>query len=108
MIAELLLILTGIYLFCGVVFAVPFAFFGVGKIDPHAARGTWGFRFLIIPGTAFLWPLLARRWFTGVSAPPEERNPHRRSVGCGRPTAESASSIGGSTPQSALRTPHSV
>jgi hypothetical protein len=77
MTASLLLILMGIYLFCGLVFAVPFAFVGVGKIDSHAAHGTWGFRLLIIPGTAFLWPLLARRWLKGVHEPPEERNAHR-------------------------------
>jgi len=77
MIAAFLLILMGAYLLCGLGFAVPFAFFGVGKIDPHAAHGSWGFRFLIMPGTILLWPLLARRWLKGVHEPPEERNAHR-------------------------------
>ena len=77
MIAEILLITTGIYLLCGLVFAIPFVLFGAGKIDPHAKHGGWGFRLLIIPGTMFLWPLLARRWLKGVQEPPEENNPHR-------------------------------
>jgi len=77
MIAEILLLVAGLYLLCGFVFAIPFVLFGVGRIDSHAAHGSWGFRLLIIPGTIFLWPLLARRWATGAHEPPEERTPHR-------------------------------
>src|SRR5437660_1991708 len=77
MIAAALLILLGAYLACGLVFAIPFALVGVKKIDPHAAHGSWGFRMLIIPGTMALWPLLLRRWVTGVKEPPEECNCHR-------------------------------
>ena len=77
MIAEILLIATGIYLLCGLVFAIPFVLVGAGKIDPHAKHGSWGFRLLIIPGTMFLWPLLASRWSKGIHEPPEENNPHR-------------------------------
>ena len=77
MIAETLLIAAGIYLLVGLAFAIPFVLVGVSKIDPHAAHGSWGFRVLIVPGTMFLWPLLARRWMTGVHEPPEENNPHR-------------------------------
>ena len=77
MIAESLLIAAGIYLLCGLAFAIPFILLGVAKVDPHAAHGSWGFRVLIIPGTMFLWPLLALRWLKGVHEPPEENNPHR-------------------------------
>jgi len=77
MIAEAFLIAVVTYLLGGLVFATPFALVGVGKIDPHAAHGSWGFRILIIPGTMFLWPLLARRWLKGIHEPPEENNPHR-------------------------------
>ena len=77
MIAEILLIAAGVYLLCGLVFAIPFVLVGAGKIDPHAAHGSWGFRVLIIPGTMFFWPLLARPWMKGVHEPPEENNPHR-------------------------------
>lgn len=65
-----------IYLGVGVVFAIAFVFKGVGKVDPAAREGTLGFRLLILPGTAALWPILARRWLAG-EGPPEERNPHR-------------------------------
>jgi hypothetical protein len=74
MIAAVLLILLGLYLAGGLLFAVPFVLLGVKKIDPHAMQGTWGFRLLIIPGAAVFWPLLLRRWLTGVPAPPEERS----------------------------------
>jgi hypothetical protein len=129
MIAELLLILMSIYLVCGLVFAAPFVLVSVGKIDPHAAHGTWAFRLLIIPGTILLWPLLACRWFKGVHQPPEERNAHRLSAECGvlnaachhqSPAAESritpeASGLQAATPpsgpfstaRSPVHTPHS-
>jgi len=73
-------VLTGIYLLFGLAFAAPFVVTGVGKIDPHAVHGTWGFRVLILPGTILLWPLLANRWLKGVKAPPEESNAHRRAA----------------------------
>jgi hypothetical protein len=74
---HVILISLGIYLVCGLVFAIPFVLVGVGRIDPHAKHGSWGFRVLIIPGTILLWPLLGRRWFRGVQEPPEENSPHR-------------------------------
>jgi len=80
MIAQILLLVAGIYLLAGLVFAIPFVWVGVEKIDPHAGHGSWGFRVLIIPGTLFLWPLLARRWVKGVHEPPEEKNSHRCAV----------------------------
>jgi hypothetical protein len=80
MIAQTLLIAAEIYLLCGLAFAIPFVLVGASKIDPHAAHGSWGFRVLIIPGTMFLWPLLARRWLKGVHEPPEENSPHRRAA----------------------------
>lgn len=80
MIAVVFLILLGVYLACGFVFAVPFVLFGVKKIDPHAAHGSWGFRLLIIPGTMVFWPLLLRRRMNGVHEPPEECDAHRRAA----------------------------
>ena len=75
--AEGLLTLFGVYLLLGAVFAFPFVLLGVGKIDSHAAHGSWGFRLLIIPGTILLWPFLARRWVKGSQEPPEENSAHR-------------------------------
>jgi len=77
MIAVIFLSLAGLYLLCGFIFAIPFVLIGVGKIDPHAAHGSWGFRILIFPGSTLLWPLLAKRWIQGIHQPPEERNAHR-------------------------------
>lgn len=79
MIAAIFLSLLGLYLACGLVFAVPFVLFGVRQVDPHAAQGSWGFRLLIIPGTMAFWPMLLRRWLKGIYVPPEERTAHRHS-----------------------------
>jgi len=65
------------YLAIGLLFAVPFALVGAGRLDEVARRGTPGFRLLIIPGAAALWPLLGWRWLSGRTAPPRERNAHR-------------------------------
>ena len=80
MIAAVFLIVLGIYLACGLVFAVAFVLFGVQKIDPHAKRGSWGFRLLIIPGSMALWPFLLQRWLGGVHEPPEPCDAHRRAA----------------------------
>jgi hypothetical protein len=77
MIAAIALILFGVYLACGFLFALPFAFLGVGRIDPHASHGSWGFRLLIIPGAVAFWPILLRRWVKGLHQPPEECTAHR-------------------------------
>jgi len=77
MIAAVLLSLLGIYLLLGLLFALAFVLFGAGRVDPHAKAGTWGFRLLIMPGAAALWPLLLSRWLRGIHEPPEQRDPHR-------------------------------
>lgn len=77
--ARLLVATVGVYLAVGVVFAVPFVWRGVARIDPCAAAGSIGFRLLILPGVTALWPLLAFRWWRGTP-PPEEHNPHRRAA----------------------------
>lgn len=79
--ANWLVILLGVYAALGLIFALAFVTRGVGRVDPAAREGTWGFRLLILPGTVALWPLLARRWLVGVTAPPEEKNPHRMAAG---------------------------
>lgn len=77
MIVPSILGLLGLYLGLGVCFAIPFVLRGANRIDPHAAQGTWGFRLLIAPGSVLLWPLLLRRWASGATHPPDERNAHR-------------------------------
>lgn len=78
--AAVFLWLLAVYLISGLAIALPFVFHGVNKIDPHAVRGSWGFRLMIIPGTMALWPLLLRRWYGHFHAPPTERNAHRRAA----------------------------
>ncbi len=52
----------GVYLALGVLFGIPFVLAGVQRIDHGAAGAGLGFRLLILPGTAALWPLLLTRW----------------------------------------------
>jgi hypothetical protein len=75
-VAEWIVLAFGIYAVLGVAFAVPFALVGARRIDPVAAEGTWGFRILVVPGAAALWPYLALRWMKAPQ-PPIERSPHR-------------------------------
>ncbi len=75
-VASLLVTLLGAYVALGLIVAVAFVLRGVGRIDPRAVEGTWGFRLAILPGAAALWPLVLSRWRRG-GPPPEERNAHR-------------------------------
>ncbi len=77
MIAAVIGVIGVAYLACGLLFAIPFMWVGVRNIDPRARNGSWGFRLIILPGTIFLWPLLAQRWWNGIHQPPEECNAHR-------------------------------
>ncbi len=78
--AGWLLGLLGVYLGIGLAFAAPFVAVGVGRIDPVARGAKIGFRLLILPGSALLWPLLLKRWLAGPWQPPAERNPHREAA----------------------------
>lgn len=66
-----------VYAVIGVMFALAFVSVGVGRLDPQAQGAPLGFRLLIFPGSAALWPLLAWRWAQGIHAAPIEHNPHR-------------------------------
>jgi hypothetical protein len=72
-----IVLVAGVYLAIGLAFALLFVVRWVGRVDPAARSGTIGFRLLIIPGSALLWPLLAGRLLRGTTEPPEERNAHR-------------------------------
>ena len=62
-IVNIILVVIGIYLACGLLFAIPFVIKGVKTIDPDGAHGTkWGFRVIIIPGTIVFWPVLFKKW----------------------------------------------
>ena len=64
------------YLATGSVFAVFFALILAGRIDPAARDASWGFRLLILPSAALLWPLLVSR-VRRQQLPPAECNAHR-------------------------------
>ena len=76
-IIPLLLATLGAYFGVGIVFAFAFALGnGAQRIDPAAHGATPGFRLIIIPGSAILWPYLLLRWVKG-SHPPQEDSAHR-------------------------------
>lgn len=77
-IAEWIVNLAMMYAAFGIVFAVAFIIFGIGKIDQAAKGSPAMFRLLVLPGVAALWPLLLKRWLGGQTHPPAENNPHRK------------------------------
>ena len=78
--AQWLVNLLQLYVAAGIVFALAFVFRGAARIDPVAREGTLGFKLLILPGAAALWPFLLRRWLAGTTTPPDEKNPHRQAA----------------------------
>jgi hypothetical protein len=91
MIAIVFLIAISAYLACGLSFAVPFILVGVKRIDQRALHGSWGFRLLIIPGTVALWPVLLKRWISGVHESPEECTAHRKAARRSSPVTDTPS-----------------
>jgi hypothetical protein len=83
--AHPIVLVAGAYLAVGLAFAIPFAVRWVGRVDPAARQGTWGFRALIVPGSMLLWPLLVSRLLRGIAEPPVERNAHRSAARRGVP-----------------------
>jgi hypothetical protein len=75
--AEFIVTTFEVYLGCGVLFATVFLWRWVGLLDPSARQGTRGFRVLVFPGVALLWPLFARRLAQGLREPPDEWTAHR-------------------------------
>ncbi len=74
--ARWLVMLVTAYGMAGLAFSIAFVAMGLGKIDDVAKNGTVGFRLLILPGVAALWPYLAWRW-RHAEIRPVERNVHR-------------------------------
>jgi hypothetical protein len=60
--AELFVAMLTWYGAAGVVFATAFLTSGVSRIDAHANGAGVGFRLMIFPGVAALWPFLLSRW----------------------------------------------
>ena len=65
--AELFAGALAAYAAAGVAFAIAFVLFGIGRVDAVAEHSPIGFRLIVMPGVAALWPLLLTRWFRAVS-----------------------------------------
>jgi hypothetical protein len=63
--AEWFVGVLSVYGAIGFLFGVCFVTVGVSRLDPMAKGAGFGFRLLILPGTAALWPLLLYRWTRG-------------------------------------------
>jgi len=50
------------YGLAGAVFAIVFVTVGIQRVDSVAEHAPWGFRLIVLPGVAALWPLLLVRW----------------------------------------------
>ena len=60
--AEWFVNLLAAYTGIGVAFGIAFVLGGVQRIDPGTKSAGPGFRLMILPGVAALWPALLRRW----------------------------------------------
>ena len=56
------MLLVAAYAAAGLIFAVWFVMAGIGRIDAAARDAGPGFRLIVLPGVAALWPLLLKRW----------------------------------------------
>ncbi len=62
LIARLIVIVLGGYALIGFIFAIAFVISGVERVDQNATGSTRGFRLIIIPGVAGLWPVVLAKW----------------------------------------------
>ena len=77
--AKAIVYTLAIYAGLGLVFAGPFVWLGIQRLDSEAQGSGVGFRLLILPGVAAFWPMFVYRWTRGIVEPPVEKNPHRLS-----------------------------
>lgn len=61
-IVNIVLVIAGIYLVMGVVFATAFVLKGITIVDEGVKGATIGFRVIILPGVIIFWPLLFKKW----------------------------------------------
>ena len=65
-VAQLFVDALAAYGLAGAIFAVAFISRGMQRIDPVAQHAPLGFRVIVMPGVAALWPLLLTRWIRVV------------------------------------------
>jgi hypothetical protein len=66
------------YASAGAVFAIIFVTVLVHRLDPAAANTDIGFRLMIVPGAAALWPLILKTCLREVTMTADLRRYHRR------------------------------
>ena len=54
---------VAIYLFVGALLALPLMFVALKRIDPATQNATLGFRILVLPSLAIMWPIILMRVF---------------------------------------------
>ena len=65
-VAALFVDATAVYGMAGLVFAVPFVTMGIKRVDSVAEHAPLGFRLIVLPGVAALWPVMLVRWLRAV------------------------------------------
>jgi hypothetical protein len=60
-----LIAIVGSYAAIGLLFAGAFLTVGISRVDPVSKGSGIGFRLIILPGVAALWPVLLTRWIRG-------------------------------------------
>jgi hypothetical protein len=68
LIAQFILTAFSLYLLAGLVFALWFIWFGAHRLDGAAKGAGIGFRLMILPAAALLWPVLIVKLFKAPSA----------------------------------------
>ena len=61
-VAEWFINLLGVYTGIGLLFAIAFLTVGISQVDPDSKGSGVGFRLIILPSVAALWPVLFTRW----------------------------------------------
>jgi len=59
---TLIISALAIYVAAGLLFAIAFVSVGIHKVDRVTIGTSLGFRLLLIPGSALLWPKLLMKW----------------------------------------------
>jgi hypothetical protein len=68
--ATAILVLAGAYAVIGLGVAIAFVVRGVDRVDLSARGSGFGFRLIVLPACALLWPWVAARWWRAVGARP--------------------------------------